>query len=424
MVDPLVAVARDLYGAPPSGFVAARTAAARTARQAGDRALATAIGALRRPSTAAAAVNLLVRERSEDVGALLDLGVRLREAQAALAGADLRALHAEQQRAMAEVVPVAADLVADGGPGVGTPVRAQVEATLRAAMGDPDAAAAVATGLLVRDLFSSGFEPVDVTGAVAVAEAPPLAGAPARRTPMRVVAEPAPAPGPDDHPAPGPGRRRGRLITEEPEGAGRPTAALSGSARGGGAASAPAAEAEAGRAATRRAGTRGATRLRAEAERAGSSRAESGPAEARRAEGRRQDARRAEAERQEARRAEARAAARRAADADLALARAEADERRRTLDEADARQRAAETRAEELAAEVRRATEEVARWRAALAEAERDARTTGLEVRHARSARTAAARAAERAESRLRAAEQARSDLGEDRPRPAPGPAV
>lgn len=181
-------VARAVYAVSPGEFTAARTAAVRDARAAGDRELARAVGALRKPSSAAAAVNLLVRDRPEDLGALLDLGVRLREAQAALAGADLRALHAEQQRTVGAVADAAVDLL---GGGAGGGVRQQVEATLRAAMGDPDAAAAVATGLLVRDLFSSGFEPVDVAGAVALPDAGPIAGAPARRTPLRAVQEPA-----------------------------------------------------------------------------------------------------------------------------------------------------------------------------------------------------------------------------------------
>ncbi|MBD3781193.1 MAG: hypothetical protein IE923_18275, partial [Micrococcales bacterium] len=214
--DPgLVRAAADLYGVPPARFTAERTAAVRAARAAGDRELARAVAGLRKPSTAAAAVNLLLRHHPEDLARLLDLGVRLREAQSALAGADLRALHAQQQQALASVVPVALSLAADGSAPGGAAARGQVEATLRAAMGDPDAAAAVATGLLVRDLFSSGFEPVDVTGATAVPGAPALEGAPQRRTPLREVGDPV---APDERPARPASRRRGRLITaEEPE---------------------------------------------------------------------------------------------------------------------------------------------------------------------------------------------------------------
>ncbi|WP_282948980.1 hypothetical protein [Cellulomonas endometrii] len=398
-------VAAELYGVAPAGFTAARTAAVRAARAAGDTAVATAVGALRKPSAAAAAVNLLVRERPQDVGRLLDLGVRLREAQAALSGTDLRALHAEQQRTMTEVVQVAVDLLAEAGGTVGAAARGQVEATLRAAMGDPDAAAAVATGLLVRDLFSSGFEPVDVDGAVAVPDAPPLAGAPARRTPMRAV--PAERERPDTAPddgAGGSGRRRGRLITaDEPDRPVRevPPARARGRVRtaGTGDQEAPpdaprehtATRRRTGSARTQSAGTGSAGTRRAR------------EAEERRA--REAEDRRAREAAQAAERERRREAARRSAEEDLALARQDAQEQRAARDAADRRLRDAEARQSELADLVERTQQEIARLRDELAVAEQEARETGLEVRHARSARTTAARAAERAESRLRAAE-------------------
>jgi hypothetical protein len=389
-VPDLTEVAADLYGVPPAEFTAARTAAVRAARAAGDKDLAAAVGSLRKPSAAAGAVNLLVRSRPEDLGRLLDLGVRLREAQAALAGADLRALHAEQQRAVPEVVDAALGL----GAGGGAAVRGQVEATLRAAMGDPDAAAAVATGLLVRDLFSSGFEPVDVDGAVAVPDAPPLAGVPARRTPLRAV-----APDREDDArqvSGGPAhRRRGRLLTaEEPEPASgrvRAVPGRSGAGRTRRGAVRVAEDAGAGR------GDRGAAR---DAERAAAREAER--AAAREAEG---------AAAREAERAARRAAARRAAVEDVALARREADERREARATAEARAADAEARLAELTEAADRARAEIARLREALGEAEQSARATGVELRHARSARTAAARAAERADARLEDAERALRDL-------------
>jgi len=442
LVDPadLAEVAAGLYAVPPAEFTGARTAAVEAARADGDRDLARAVGALRKPSAAAAAVNLLVRGRPDDLGALLDLGVRIREAQAALAGADLRALHAEQQRAVGAAADAALELL---GGGAGGAVRGQVEGTLRAAMGDADAAAAVATGLLVRDLFSSGFEPVDVAGAVAVPDAPALAGAPGRRTPLRAVPDDAGAPADgdgddrDDPAGARPGRRRGRLLTEEeprrplraaPAGRrarvrvsdeGEPAAAedargddpgetvsLPGRRRRGrvrvaedAGAGGDDGRADAGRAAdgaAERAGERGAERDR-EAER-------DRPAERERAE-------RERAERERDAREQRRAAAVRAAEQDVALARDEADERRGARDSADERLHAAEARAEELGGTIARARGEIERWRAALASAEQEAREVGLEVRHARSARTAAARQAERADQRLRAAEAARDAL-------------
>ncbi len=433
----LTAVAAELYGVPPGEFTAARTAAVRAARADGDRDLARAVGALRKPSAAAAAVNLLVRERPDDLGELLDLGVRLREAQAALAGTDLRALHAEQRRRTADVVAAAVDLLTDRGGSVGAAAHEQVEATLRAAMGDPGAAAAVATGLLTRDLFSSGLEPVDVDGAVAVPDAPPLAGAPARRTPLRAVPDEREGAGtPEDAPAPRAGRRRGRLITaDEPdEQDGTDPPAAPGRRRrgrlvtlgdredrgdrgdpqdgdGGGAAAPGAGDDDApddARPRTpARATNRGAARSSAGAGGGGGgTRADRERVER---EGRAEEKRRADAERaaeREAERERRRAAARRAAQEDVALARADADSRRAAREAAEERLRAAEDRQAELTGLVQRTQDELARLREALAAAEQEAREVGLEVRHARSARGTAAKAAERADERLRAAER------------------
>lgn len=430
----LAAVAAALYAVAPPQFTAARTAAVREARQAGDRVLATAVGALRKPSAAASAVDLLVRERPDDLGRLLDLGVRLREAQAALAGADLRALHTEQQRTVAEVADVAVRILTDAGGTAGAAVRGQVEATLRAAMGDPDAAAAVATGLLTRDLFSSGFEPVDVDGAVAVPGAPALAGAPARRTPLRAVPEAGPDAqdaadddrgdddrGDDDRPA---RRRRGRLITSDEPAQPLHEAGGAGPRRRGRVVTSGEAE-ESAPPTARTAPGRGRTTRGSRAEREGADRepgtgrarsgdepgAGTGPAarESRAARERADRERRAEQERAD--RERRREAALRSADEDVALAREEADARAAERDAADGRLRAGEERVAELTGAVERTREEIARLRVALAEAERAVREVGLEVRHARAARATAAKAAERAASRLRDAEAARDRL-------------
>src|SRR5690606_9142966 len=58
----LAEVARELYAGPPAEFVAARNARAAEVRRAGDRALATRVKALPKPSAPAWAVGLLARE--------------------------------------------------------------------------------------------------------------------------------------------------------------------------------------------------------------------------------------------------------------------------------------------------------------------------------------------------------------------------
>lgn len=141
----LDAIADRLYSLPPDQFTAAREAAA---REATDAAAAKAIRALRKPTAAAHAVNRLARDRACDLDDLLDLGTQLR---AAMSGdpAAVRAL-ADRRRALV------AALVDKGLP---SGVQLEIAATLEAATADPDAAAAVRAGRLVKPLQYAGFGP-------------------------------------------------------------------------------------------------------------------------------------------------------------------------------------------------------------------------------------------------------------------------
>lgn len=170
----LADVAVELYALPPTDFTAARNARAKQVRAGGDRELAAQVGALRRPTLAAWAVDLLVRQRPDQVEDLLALGARLLEAQAARAGDALRDLNRQQHAAMAALREEARRLAHDAGQRLGEAVDVPLDSTLRAAMTDPAAAAAVRSGVLVTDLVSTGFGPVEVGDAVAVPDAPPL----------------------------------------------------------------------------------------------------------------------------------------------------------------------------------------------------------------------------------------------------------
>jgi hypothetical protein len=183
-------VAAELYALPPDEFTPTRNARSKELKADGDRDLAAAVGGLPKPSAAAWAVNLLVRAHSDEVGQLLTLGTLLRDAQAALAGDELRTLNRQQHQVMAAVVRRAAGLTAEHGHRLSDPVSRQVESTLRSAMSDPAAADAVLSGVLVRALESSGWEPVDLTGAIALADAPVIADVP--RSPARLKAVPDP----------------------------------------------------------------------------------------------------------------------------------------------------------------------------------------------------------------------------------------
>jgi hypothetical protein len=82
----------QVYAASPDEFMAVRTALVAEARRDGERELAKQIGALRKPTRSAWLINLLARTAPDEVGALLDLGDALREAQANLSGPELRRL--------------------------------------------------------------------------------------------------------------------------------------------------------------------------------------------------------------------------------------------------------------------------------------------------------------------------------------------
>ncbi|MGH4007977.1 MAG: hypothetical protein ACRDTH_07430 [Pseudonocardiaceae bacterium] len=166
-------VAAELYAVEPSAFVAARTDAARAARDAGDRELATAIGRLRRPSLAAWALNLLARDDVAGLARLVTLGEELRQAQQQLRGDVLQRLSRERHEVLAALTRRARKLAKDAGHPLGTEAAHQVQQTLGAAVVDPDAAQEVRAGRLVTPLSYAGFGPaIPSTPAAAPSERP------------------------------------------------------------------------------------------------------------------------------------------------------------------------------------------------------------------------------------------------------------
>jgi hypothetical protein len=159
-----------LYVLPPEDFTAARDAAARAAKAAGDADRAKELKALRRPNASAWLVNLLATHESDLLEQLIALGPALAQAQAQGRGNELRELGA-QRRELVEAVTERA--VALGERPVTSSVRAEVSATLDTALADPEAADAVRSGRLVRPLSYAGFGGVDLDGAVAVSRPQP-----------------------------------------------------------------------------------------------------------------------------------------------------------------------------------------------------------------------------------------------------------
>ncbi len=193
MADPdLLGIADELYGLTLPEFTPARDA---RVKQLKGTELAPRVKALRKPSTAAWVVNLLVRREAEQVEQILTIGAALREAQASMAADELRALTRQRRQLTAAVTTRARQVAAEVGVKVTQAVAEQVEATLTAAMVDEHCALAVRSGLLVAPLATTGLDPADVAGAVAAPDAlgfsaSPRSAEPAARPELRVVPDP------------------------------------------------------------------------------------------------------------------------------------------------------------------------------------------------------------------------------------------
>jgi hypothetical protein len=163
-------VARELLLVAPQDFVAERTARQRAVRQ-DDRALATAVGKLRKPAPAAWVIDLLAHDGALDDA--VDLGPALRKAQADADPDAIRTLRRQRAEVVDALAQAGADLASDAGHPVTPAVLEQVRSTIEAAMADPHAGAAVRSGLLVTAVESVGFDAVDLDGALADPDAVP-----------------------------------------------------------------------------------------------------------------------------------------------------------------------------------------------------------------------------------------------------------
>ena len=165
--DPVQTAADELYGLLPDEFTTRRDAIAKETRADGDTETAKAIKALRRPAVPAWLVNLLVRQHGDDIDGLLALGEQLREAQSALDGSRMKQLSAERTVLIGTLSRQAGGVAASKAQKFSGAVERDVEETLRAAVVDPRAADAVATGQLTRALTYAGLGEVDVSQSTA-----------------------------------------------------------------------------------------------------------------------------------------------------------------------------------------------------------------------------------------------------------------
>lgn len=160
----IVEIAAELCVLPPEDFVAARNA---RARETDDAALAAEVRALRKPLLAAWVVNVLAGADADALGEALQLADELRVAQDDLDAAALSKLGRERRTLVRALARRAASLAEARGATVSAAAVEAVEQTLNAAMRDAGAAAAVASGRLVRPLEASGMDAVDLADAVA-----------------------------------------------------------------------------------------------------------------------------------------------------------------------------------------------------------------------------------------------------------------
>ena len=195
-------IADELYALPPASFTPARDAAVEQARGDGDRATARTLAAFKRPTQGAHLVNLLALRRPDVVGDLIALGEQLRDAQGSVSAADLRELSNRRRATLGAAVALSRTLAAEAGSGEPTGAQvAEAEATLAAAMADPDAADVVRAGRVVKALSYAGFGGGFGATAPVRSAAPPRAGRtaepaqplehrPARAQPPATPAEP------------------------------------------------------------------------------------------------------------------------------------------------------------------------------------------------------------------------------------------
>lgn len=152
-------VADELYALDPSGFVAARTTRVAEAKASKDRAAATAIARLKKPTVVGWAVNLLARELPDEVDAVLALGDALQRAQRRLDVETLRGLTDQRQRLVRSLTTRAQKLVREHGRVLNEFALREVSQTLHAAMADRELADTVRRGRLLGAATYSGFGP-------------------------------------------------------------------------------------------------------------------------------------------------------------------------------------------------------------------------------------------------------------------------
>jgi hypothetical protein len=189
--DLLRAAADELYAADLDAFTERRKVLAAGARAAGEPAAAKQIAALRKPTRSAWVVNRLVRADPSVPERLSTLAGELRAAEKALDGPRIRELSQARRELVDALVRQALGTTGEAAPSAS--LQEEVTAIFGAALADPQVAAQLAAGTLVRAEQRAGFGSGFPALALVPAPAPRPAGqaAPARAPAARRAATPA-----------------------------------------------------------------------------------------------------------------------------------------------------------------------------------------------------------------------------------------
>ncbi len=153
--DPLAQAIDELYGADPDAFLPRRTELVAQARAAGDRNLATRVGALRKPTRSAYALNRLARTDPDAVDRLLELGEQWRNAEKTIDARQIRELTTRRRGLIDELARAAFAAADEANPS--SAVRDEVVSTLTAALSDESVARDIERGVLVKPARWEGF---------------------------------------------------------------------------------------------------------------------------------------------------------------------------------------------------------------------------------------------------------------------------
>lgn len=157
-----VTSAEDLYGLALDEFTSERNELAKRLRSEGEKEEAARVAKLRKPSTAAWAVNQLVRTQKKAIGELFDAGDEMIDAQSQAIGGNgsadaIKAATQKQREATTKLLKAAAGLLSSDGHELPASVQERVSETLRAAAIDPESREQVSDGCLVKELHFTGL---------------------------------------------------------------------------------------------------------------------------------------------------------------------------------------------------------------------------------------------------------------------------